>query len=256
MNILLYEPKYTYARGNTIALALRKIATYHKIKKDFVVYFNKQITSEVLFLFGNKKIDLIYITTLFTYDLKTIINSVKSIRRFSNAEIKIGGIASTLMPDYVQKETGITPMIGLWEEVEKLIPDYSQIFPEVNNAMCFTTRGCIRNCGFCAVRKLEPKFHISQNWKEQITATRKAKIKRLSIQDNNFLAAPWDHQKEVIKYLSEDMGNFFEIDFNQALDCRLFTIKKGLLLSKIRIPRFRFAFDSIKEKRLFRSNLL
>jgi hypothetical protein len=253
MNILLFEKKQIRQNKN-ITLAFRKIATLHKSIGDVVLYTN-QISRGNLLQFKERKVDIIYFTTIFTYHLNQIIEEVKQARRIFGEKtiIKIGGIASTLMPEYVWKSTGIEPYKGLWEEVENLTPDYSDVFPRTDNATCFTTRGCIRNCGFCAVRRLEPSFHISKNWKEQILAVKQANIKNLHIQDNNFLASPWDHQKEVVNFISKDVNNSLKIDFNQALDCRLFKTKHALLLSKINIPRLRFSFDSINEAEAFKS---
>lgn len=183
MNILLVEPKSSTTYP---PLGLMKIATYHKLKGDSVSYvIGKDPKSYSTFW------DKIYITTVFTYDIKQVVDTVNYYSRnlFNFKNINIGGVAATLMPDYIYSKTGIKPHIGLLDaeddflkglsltdarfrylsmcaaSIDNLPPDYS-IFPHdtkykkilENSYLLYATKGCPNKCGFCAVKKLEPNF--------------------------------------------------------------------------------------------------
>jgi hypothetical protein len=150
------------------------------------------------------------------------------------------------MPDYVEKQTGIKPHVGLWKRVDKYPANYS-VFPEVNQVQVFTSRGCINKCEFCAVKDLEPSFYIDKMYKRHIKVGMKSGEKKLiTIQDNNFCSTPWSHQKEVIGFLSTNYPNI-KVDFNSAFDCRVFKGRHANLYKKIYIEPIRFAFDGMHE---------
>lgn len=250
-NILLIEPKYTYVSGYSVSLSFRKIATYHTMKGDNVYYTSRPPTRKILLRYPQRRVDLIYITAIFTYDLPSIFDLVKTLKHlFPDSRIKIGGIAATLLPDVVERETGIKPHIGLWDKVENLLPNYD-LFPPTKYAIAFTTRGCVRKCQFCAVRSLEPKFMVAKNWKKQFKSAAMNGHRVLHLQDNNFLAAPFSHQKNVIRYLVKKFKNRFLVDFNQGLDCRLWKRKHHDNLKQIRMENIRFAFDGMQEDGYF-----
>jgi len=82
---------------------------------------------------------------------------------------------------------------------------------EHHNPMAtFTSRGCIRNCSFCLVPKLEGKLVELSSWE----------VKPI-ICDNNLLACSAKHFDRVIDYLI--LGKLTRIDFNQGLDARILT---------------------------------
>jgi len=245
LNVLLVEPPY---RAVHLPFGLQKISTYHLKRGDKVTFIHDHPKN--VFTFSKKPhFHRIYVTSVFTYNGKIVVNTVKYLQRlFPDSRIMIGGIFATLMPDYVEQETGITPWTGLYPKVEDLKPDYS-IFPLGKQACCITSRGCVRNCEFCAVSDLEPGFSLEVKWREQILAGYEAGLRHLNIQDNNYLANPYSHQKEVTEFLLKfpDMT----IDFNQAIDCRLFTDKKAKLMAKLKIPVLRFAFDGMQSDKYF-----
>lgn len=94
----------------------------------------------------------------------------------------------------------------------------------------FTTRGCIRGCGFCAVPRIEGKFRELKRWKVRPVEC-----------SNNFLASSKVHIERVIT-------SFLDlpwVDFNQGLDARIFTPWHAEQLARLKNPRVRFAFDYI-----------
>lgn len=183
--------------------------------KYYRQYYNKK---EYL---CDPKWDRIYITTLFTfYWEKTIetINLFKYLCKDIN-EVKIGGVAATLLPDEIEKETGIRPYVGLLDKggefdnndiiIDHLPLDYSilneidYIYPENDGYYAYMTRGCINKCSFCAVPKLEPKYNSYISIKEQINyiANKFGEKRNLLLLDNNVLAS--EYFNEIIDEIKE-----------------------------------------------------
>jgi len=75
-----------------------------------------------------------------------VISSIKKYQLlYPDAEIKVGGVMATLLPDLIERETGIIPYAGLLMEVEECPPDYS-FFPNLRYSITFASRGCFKKC--------------------------------------------------------------------------------------------------------------
>lgn len=153
--------------------------------------------------------DRIYISTLFTFFWKTTIETVNFAKHLitDSTEIKIGGVAATVLAEDMEKETGIKPISGLLNRpgifdnnnivIDTLTPDYSILeeieyrYPAGDAFFSYTTRGCIRNCDFCAVKQIEPTFEsyvpILESMKE--IRNRFGDRQHLLLLDNNILAS-------------------------------------------------------------------
>jgi hypothetical protein len=248
-NILLVEPAYNNPYP---PLGLLKISTWHKRKGDRVQLIKDTLHNELIEDFLDKEkcykklerqYDIIYITSLFTYQAYYVIDSIRYFKnKFANARIRVGGIMATLMPEYIKQKTGIRPHIGLLRGAENCPPDYS-LDPRLPYSLSFTTRGCPRNCSFCAVKKHEPKFTVKENWPQDIDVTKR----KIIFWDNNWLASP-NFEKDVKKLIKFRKAGVTDIDFNQGLDCRLLSEDKVKLLSQIKIKPLRLAFDNCSEE--------
>lgn len=110
------------------------------------------------------------------------------------------------------------------DAVERSFPDYS-IYPDVDYAIGFLTRGCIRACPWCVVPKKEGKIHPAGTWQE----IKRPDSRNIVFLDNNVLAC--DHGLSQI----DDMGGKkVWVDFNQGLDARLITHDVAALLKRLR----------------------
>ena len=246
--ILLIEPAY---KVKYPPLGLMKISSYHKKLGDEVVFY-KGTNIEL----RNKKWDIIYIATMFTYQWNITINTIKYYQRNkNNKNIKIGGVLASLMAKEVREETGIKPHFGLYKKVDRIPPDYkiASDYYTNNVSIGYTTRGCIRKCAYCAVPKLEPKYEHFIPLKNQIDSNKKDLI----LLDNNVLASE-DFPKiirEIKRYGfykgAKFNGKLRYVDFNQGVDAQLLTADKMKLLSEIAIKPLRIAFDVIKIKKLY-----
>jgi len=282
-SILLIEPDY---KNKYPPLGLMKISTYHREKGD-KVFFYKGFSREL----KEKIWDRIYISTLFTFYWNKTIKTIKyysnSVNSFS--DIFVGGVMATLMESEIKKEINVNVVKGLLNEkgklgyedddiIDYLTPDYSIIDPKVNailnylyptnnSYIAYATRGCIRNCEFCAVPIIEPAFTNNLSIAKQVEDIRKRyrEKRHLLLLDNNVLASK--KFPEIIeeiknagfargaKYTSYKNGKKRKIaryvDFNQGIDARLLTRKKMKLLSEIAINPIRIAFDDIKYKDIY-----
>ena len=105
-----------------------------------------------------------------------------------------------------------------------------------NLSATFTTRGCIRQCSFCAVPKIEGEFRELDSWDPKPIVC-----------DNNLLASSNKHFGKVIDSLKPFVG----VDFNQGLDIRLLSSYHIERLQELDRPMIRFAWDDVKDEAAF-----
>ena len=274
--ILLVEPAY---KTKFPPLGLMKISTYHRMKGDDVTFVKGRNTA-VHYQYW----DRVYISTLFTWTWKETIETIRfySSTLFNYTEkCFIGGILASLLPDELFNETGIQPVEGLLNDpnkidqdddviIDDLPPDY-EILKQVENDnfkysntdayIGYTTRGCVRNCPFCAVRTFEPVFIPYVDIKKIVEGIIKehGEKQNLILLDNNVLASPqFDKIINDIKQLGFIKGATFGptkrkriVDFNQGLDARFLDESKMRILAEIPLEPMRLAFDSIKLKDVY-----
>jgi hypothetical protein len=289
--ILLIEPGY---KNKYPPLGLMKIAQYHgpRGKRDEVRFIKGEDRSVL-----GAAWDRIYITTLFSFEYDRIATSIDFALQVANGhadKIFVGGIATSLMHQRFLDEPrwhGIRFIKGLLstspatslklddfsEElysddlngtpIEDLVPDYSilsqidYVYPVRDAYFAYTSRGCIRKCGFCGVPKLEGP----QRDTDSLTALVKAVDqyygvkKDLLLMDNNVVASA--RFKEIIAEI-RDLGFVRgaklrrphervpvqrRVDFNQGVDARILCKDPMYLreLASICLKPLRIAFDHL-----------
>lgn len=248
MKILLVEPDY-YTRYPP--LGLMKLASYYRSHGNQVKLV-RGTNNDISF-----NPDKIEITSLFTYTWKPVHKAIEFYHLlFPNAKINVGGIYASLMPEHIKSFFPyVNVHIGLCETAEQYMPAYDILkdvekWKDWNSSILFTSRGCIRNCPFCAVPKIEGQM-------KSILTDVESHVhdghKQIIFWDNNFLASPdW---KEILENLQE-IG--LKIDFNQGLDARLIDDEKAKMLADLKIPVVRMAYDWVGEKNIIKNavNLL
>jgi len=135
--------------------------------------------------------------------------------------VLIGGPAVRLVPEFFSE------LSMPWIRIGQGHPD---ALAHVNPKATRTMEGCVRNCGFCAVKRIEPVFRELSTWKNLPIVI-----------DNNLLACSKDHFDKVIDGLKE-IG---WADFNQGLDSRLLTDYHAQRIAEIQEPMCRLALDSL-----------
>ena len=238
MKCLLVEPDYRASYPN---VALMKLSTKLKSEGKSAEYFKgmKQRTLDTPY-------DEIYITSLFTYEAQITLETIKHYQQtFPEARVIVGGIFASLMPDYIEQETGIKPFTGYSKELDSLKPDYDLIKTDTkwdDFSFVFTTRGCVNRCPYCSVPRIEKETWVNPNWKNQVDFRRL----HISIQDNNLTAQPIEHFKEVMHFCRK-FGLITTIE--SGLDCRLFNEDHLEAIRDVRFDKrgLRFAFDHMEQ---------
>jgi len=157
-----------------------------------------------------KKYDMICVTTLFTFYWDLTIATINSAKEFLavDGRLLVGGIAASILQDEMEKATGIRPHMGLLDQpgaidadsvavIDELPLDYSileeieYIYPSSNAYFGYMTRGCPRECSFCAVKTLEPEYRNYISITKQIAETNKrfGEKRDLLLLDNNVLVS-------------------------------------------------------------------
>lgn len=264
-NILLVEPDY---RSKFPPLGLLKISTYHKRLGDSVSFVRGKDES-----IRSTHWHRIYVSSLFTWELPRTVKTIKYYKNSvdSNEDIFVGGIGVTLLPDYVREQIDCTIIEGQIENpgildpksppICNMIPDYEILdcvdykYEPEDAYFGRITKGCIRNCKFCAVPKLEPEFGLLSSITRQVNAIKKkhGEKQHLVIMDNNILAVD-DLEKHISKiarlgFKSGAVRNnrIRKVDFNQGIDARLIAKNPNLanVLSTIALKPVRLAFDYV-----------
>lgn len=130
-----------------------------------------------------------------------------------------------LYDEYIEKATG-----GDEKQKKRHWDDY------LSYSIGFTTRGCIRHCGFCVNRLLNRVVEWSP-----VSEFDSDNRKNIYLWDDNIMAAP----PKIFEKVMEDLkstGKPFQ--FRQGMDIRLMTPKKAQLLDKVKYHGdYIFAFD-------------
>lgn len=210
-------------------LALMKISNYYK-----------KLGAKVEFVQENKDYEKIYVSTIFTRSKEKVGKLVE----IYGDKIEIGGtgwdIKKELLleiektkPDYdlYSAQEIATRMKGIMTK-EKKLKKATEI---VNAGMGFTSRGCVRNCGFCFVPKKEGKFRQETPIAEIINP----KSNIIILHDNNLTADP-----NCIEKLHEIRDRKLIVDINQGCDVRLMTEDIAKAMSEVKHLRsLHYAWD-------------
>lgn len=208
--ILLVEPDFPIPpksknHKNFLPIGLLKIASYLR-SKEIEVKLMRGMPTDL------KDIDIlsfnpqeIWITSLFTYWAKYVKDAVQYYKQvFPEAKIVVGGIYASLMPDDCRRYTSCDEVRGgIVQEAEECFPAYDLIKDAnphpIDYQILHASRGCIRDCAFCGVRKIEPDFEPKSSIKGEI------KKRKIVFYDNNFLSNDYieDILNELIDFKKE-----------------------------------------------------
>lgn len=216
--------------GKLPNLALMKLSAWHKQQGDEA--FLNECTQP----------DKVYISTLFTWNHPKV---EKLLQLYPAAEV--GGTGWNLHKD-------------LPAEVEACHPDYdlyhvSDILPRIAGGIAtkkskekkaqtivdagigFTSRGCIRKCGFCFVPQKEGAFLPVAGIGELLNPRSKV----LVLLDNNLTADP-----DCIDKLREIRDRGLTVDISQGINVRLLTPEIAQALSEVKHLRsLHYAWDLV-----------
>lgn len=210
-------------------LALMKISNYYK-----------ELGEEVEFVQQGKEYEKIFASAIFTRSKHKCENLIE----IYGDKIEIGGTGWDLHKELPKEIEYSKPDYNLYtaEEIagrmrgimtkERKLQKATEI---VNAGIGFTSRGCVRECGFCFVPKKEGKFRNVAEIKDLINP----KSNILILHDNNITADPY-----CIDKLNEIRDRNLIVDINQGLDVRLMTEDKARALSQVKHLRsIHYAWD-------------
>lgn len=183
-------------------LALMKISAWHKARGDKVEWWTPI-----------EQFDRVYSSKVFTFTPE-----------------------NPYLPDgTIKGGTGYGKFEDLAPEIDAMFPDYS-IYPDVDYAIGYLTRGCVRRCPWCVVPKKEGWIRPYDTWRN----IKRPDSRDIVFMDNNVLGC--EHGIEQIKEMG---GQKIRVDFNQGLDARLITPEIAELLGRLKWRTFlRMACDT------------
>lgn len=193
-------------------LALMKLSAYHKMQGDTVDWYEP--------LFSHP--DRIYASKVFTFTPDYIDYNV------NDPAPECGG-------------TGYDIAKKLPPEIDNLPPDYS-IYPRVDYAIGFLSRGCVRSCQWCVVPKKEGTLRRYSDLALVSCGFDGQRRRDVVLMDNNFLANDADFVREQ---LDKSVRLRLRLDFNQGLDARLINPDNAAQLARVHWSNYiRFACDT------------
>lgn len=210
-------------------LALMKISSFYK-----------SVGEKVEFVQADRKYEKIFASAIFT---KSYDECLK-LKGLYGDRIEIGGTGWDLHKELEQHIERVKPdydlytvkeiasrMRGIGTKKHKL----HKATEIVNAGMGFTSRGCIRNCGFCFVPKKEGLFRDVAEIRDLINP----KSNVLILHDNNLTADPY-----CIDKLHEIRDRELIVDINQGCDVRLVNDNIAKALSEVKHLRsIHYAWD-------------
>jgi hypothetical protein len=177
-----------------------------------------------------KEWDIVGVTTLFTFYWDITVETIKFAKLLVKDEknLMVGGVLASIQPEELSIATGLgihkrgNPggiHVGILHPgdldlnnkipIDELELDYSILdeidyqYPMSNAYYRYTTRGCVRNCSFCAVKTLEPVYQDYIPLKIRIDKIRDkyGEQKDLLLMDNNVLASK--HFVQIIQEIKD-----------------------------------------------------
>jgi len=160
----------------------------------------------------------LFLSVVFSWQLPQALNRIRQ-PKFGETQFVVGGPAVKLNPDYLKN----------WAVYGNDIPGMLQ---RHNPDATRTSLGCVRNCKFCSVPKIEGKLRELTDWPVLPIVC-----------DNNLLACSMKHFDGVI----DKLKHLEWCDF-QGLDARLLTQHHANRLAEMKNPTMRLAWDNIKDE--------
>ena len=206
-------------------LPLMKLSAYHKKKGDSVEWYDPLFTGHC---------DIVYCSKIFSFtrDYEYFIDAEKVVKGGSGYCIELinGKEVYNKQKDH-----------NLPYDIEHIYPDYS-IYPQYCKETAYgrLTLGCPRQCSFCHTGVKDGTCSkkvadLSEFWNGQ---------KNIVLLDQNILAC-----KDWKNLLQQLIDSKSYIDFNGGLDIRMMTEEKAIMLNKLKVKQWHFAWDRYEDKK-------
>lgn len=181
-----------------------KLSAWHKDHGDHVMLNNFDTYP-----------DKVYVSVTFTKNEE----KARSIEWMFDCPVEFGGCGYSLHK-------------RLPEDVEHICPDYDLY--GIDYSMGFTSRGCVRNCGFCIVPEKEGKIHDHAHLDEFLMHD------KLVLLDNSFLQSPlWE------KNLQRCIDDNIKLNICQGIDVRLLNEQQARMLAEAKLYNHNFTSKAL-----------
>lgn len=223
-------------------LALMKISNYcktfgHSVK--LILDYNTLIPQTLFDNSDSEEFDILVMSRVFKFT--TVPAFIQEL--IDKKQILIGGTGFFEIngPNLPYKVEHFMPDYSLYDEfvrkhTNNLTENLTKYDDYLNYSIGFTTRGCIRHCGFCVNRLL----NRVEQW-SPVSEFLDESRPRIYLWDDNIMAAPPAVFKSVMDSLQAANKPF---QFRQGMDIRLMTDEKAELLAHVKYHGdYIFAFD-------------
>ena len=166
-------------------LALMKISRFYKEQGRNVILTRYSA--------DHKKSKSVFVSCIFFR--KSTKQKINKLKQLHGENLQIGG-------------SGVDLLKRLPEEIECLMPDYS-LYPDIDFALGFLTRGCPCKCKYCVVPKKEGNIKLVASIDDLVPPNRT----KFVILDDNLLS--FSGSTDLLKHI---VKRELKVNFNQALD--------------------------------------
>lgn len=221
--------------GKLPNLALMKISSFYKA-----------LGEEVEFIKPGVKYEEVFASCLFSWN-KAQCEKIKQI--YPN--VNIGGTGwdlkkvlpkpiEDIQPDYDLYTTDMVYEKACKGGIAKRESKLKKAETIVNMGIGFTSRGCVRSCGFCVVPEKEGKIHKVAEIRNLINP----RSENITLYDNNLTADP-----DCLEKLKEIRERGLCVNISQGIDVRLLTEEKAIALSRVKHFRsLHYAWDLMDQE--------
>ena len=112
----IYKPQICkfIKKGTKEILEEIPLATENPLIYEALVYYRKYFYNKEYFKPENRKYDRVGVTTLFTFYFDITIETINFVKQLckNEKEVMVGGVMASILPDEVEKATGIRPFEG------------------------------------------------------------------------------------------------------------------------------------------------
>lgn len=213
--------------GNKILLINCSYPNYNlAIEKMKIYYGERAIIGRRCDDMFNQDVDVVCLSVIFSWDVPFAVQQAKF--ALSNSKkVMIGGGGCQQLHNYIKKETGIDPHYQVNQTLENMISNYK---------MVYFTRGCIENCWFCTVPRIEG---------HTITLNRES-LPAPVLLDNNLSELPQEYQEHIVeKYLISGLKS---VDANSGFEPKGINERVVTLFDQLPLRWWRIGFDVIGEE--------
>lgn len=215
---------------NKILLINCSYPNYNLAIEKMKVFFGDRCKegNNVMSLF-DQDCEAVCLSVIFSWHVPFAVQQAKAALSMGK-QVLIGGGGTQQLHNYIEKETGLKPHY-------KVHPDLENV--EAKFKMVYFTRGCIQNCHWCTVPRIEGHI-VTMNWKSE-----PAKV----LMDNNLSQIPTSFQEHIVeKYLSSGITS---VDCNSGFEPQGINETVVKLFDQLPLRWWRMGFDVITEEKQF-----